>query len=402
MTVRFGDIVQFAIGGGWGEDKWSEGTVPVRVIRGADFPAAELRNLYSAPLRYEPASKAVARTLREGDIVLEVSGGTKDRPTGRSIYASAQLLSSVGEDVIPASFCRLVRIDRSKASPRYVYYALQNLYSLGGTWEFQNQSTGISNFQFEMFRERWRLGLPALSDQQAIAEVLGALDDKIAANTAIVSKCREYALALTRVQTPSTTLGNVVSHRSRPVDPSTMTTRHVDLFSLPAFDVGGGPERVSPSEIKSGKFLVEGSVVLVSKLNPRIPRIWPIDEDGAEVPKLASTEFVVLDPLFCTPSFLWALLSQPEFTSALEGQVAGTSGSHQRVKPADLLAAPIPDPRQISPELHADVNAVLDPVKAALAENRTLAATRDALLPQLMSGKLRVRDAERIAEEAGA
>ncbi len=31
-------------------------------------------------------------------------------------------------------------------------------------------------------------------------------------------------------------------------------------------------------------------------------------------------------------------------------------------------------------------------------ENSTLAATRDALLPALMSGKLRVRDAERLAE----
>ena len=38
---------------------------------------------------------------------------------------------------------------------------------------------------------------------------------------------------------------------------------------------------------------------------------------------------------------------------------------------------------------------------AAVAENRTLAATRDALLPHLMSGKLRVRDAEVAASEAG-
>jgi type I restriction enzyme S subunit len=34
-------------------------------------------------------------------------------------------------------------------------------------------------------------------------------------------------------------------------------------------------------------------------------------------------------------------------------------------------------------------------------ENQTLATTRDALLPQLMSGKLRVRDAEKVLEEAG-
>jgi len=41
-------------------------------------------------------------------------------------------------------------------------------------------------------------------------------------------------------------------------------------------------------------------------------------------------------------------------------------------------------------------------IRSALLESQTLAATRDALLPQLMSGKLRVRDAERIAAEAGA
>jgi type I restriction enzyme S subunit len=34
-------------------------------------------------------------------------------------------------------------------------------------------------------------------------------------------------------------------------------------------------------------------------------------------------------------------------------------------------------------------------------ENITLAATRDTLLPQLMSGKLRVKDAEAVLEKAG-
>lgn len=34
-------------------------------------------------------------------------------------------------------------------------------------------------------------------------------------------------------------------------------------------------------------------------------------------------------------------------------------------------------------------------------ESRTLARTRDLLLPRLMSGEIRVRDAERLVEEAG-
>lgn len=246
-----------------------------------------------------------------------------------------------------------------------------------------------------------KVAVPPFAEQKAIAEVLGALDDKIAANTALISAARQYALAISRVQTEKAALGNVVVHLTRQIQPAELADKVVDLFSLPAFDAGTGAERVPPSEIKSGKFLVQGSVLLVSKLNPRIPRMWPIDEDGSRVPKLASTEFVVLEPFACTPNVLWALLSQPDFTTALEGQVAGTSGSHQRVKPADLLATAIPDPRLISPQLHADVNAVLDPVSALLAENRTLAATRDALLPQLMSGRLRVRDVEAAASVAG-
>ena len=39
-------------------------------------------------------------------------------------------------------------------------------------------------------------------------------------------------------------------------------------------------------------------------------------------------------------------------------------------------------------------------LSATLSENRTLAATRDLLLPKLMSGEIRVKDAEKIAEAA--
>ena len=33
-------------------------------------------------------------------------------------------------------------------------------YALGGTWEYQNQSTGLSNFQFTYFAENKKLALP--------------------------------------------------------------------------------------------------------------------------------------------------------------------------------------------------------------------------------------------------
>jgi type I restriction enzyme S subunit len=49
----------------------------------------------------------------------------------------------------------------------------------------------------------------------------------------------------------------------------------------------------------------------------------------------------------------------------------------------------------------AAVGPLLDSVSAAVLENRSPAATRNALLPQLMSGKLRIKDAEKVLENAG-
>ncbi|MFN3578500.1 MAG: restriction endonuclease subunit S, partial [Tabrizicola sp.] len=58
-----------------------------------------------------------------------------------------------------------------------------------------------------------------------------------------------------------------------------------------------------------------------------------------------------------------------------------------------------------SPEVHKTFDRLIEPIfNQALGlqkESRTLAQTRDLLLPRLMSGEIRVKDAERLVEEAG-
>jgi type I restriction enzyme S subunit len=46
------------------------------------------------------------------------------------------------------------------------------------------------------------------------------------------------------------------------------------------------------------------------------------------------------------------------------------------------------------------IEPLLDRQATSLAESRTLAAIRDALLPKLVSGEIRIRDAERIVGSA--
>jgi len=240
--------------------------------------------------------------------------------------------------------------------------------------------------------------LPPVEEQRAIADVLGAFDDKIDANARLSERAERLALMLVESSGSPVPLGEVVRHRKLVVDPSTLTSEWVAHFSLPAFDARRMPEMVEPRTIKSSKFLVTSPSVLVSKLNPRFPRTW----DVATVPNrpaLASTEFLVLEPRLSTSTLLWALLSQPAFGAVLESKVAGTSGSHQRVRPEDLLGTPVPDPRAMSDELKDQVTSLGLRAIQARVESDHLAATRDALLPALMSGRLRVRDAEAVVAE---
>jgi len=74
--------------------------------------------------------------------------------------------------------------------------------------------------------------------------------------------------------------------------------------------------------------------------------------------------------------------------------VKGTTGSHQRVAPEDLLAVPIPDPRCLTVSATETIAAAVRLAGAVKRESACLAAVRDALLPKVLSGEVRVRDAE--------
>jgi type I restriction enzyme, S subunit len=161
-VLRIGDVLQFHIGGGWGEEK-TEGTytLPAFVIRGTDIPSARMGNLESCPLRYHRESNLESRRLRDGDIVFEVSGGSKGQPVGRALLINKRITSTFSEDVICASFCKLLRPDSSKISAVQLYLYLLEAYTNGMIEKYQVQSTGITNFKFAFFLEDAKVVVPS-------------------------------------------------------------------------------------------------------------------------------------------------------------------------------------------------------------------------------------------------
>jgi len=273
--------------------------------------------------------------------------------------------------------------------PRFVYYALMMLDT-----EFLNvgsASPTLNRNHLHPLPVRW----PELGEQAAIAEVLGALDDKIAANTRTVDAARHLIRARVSVAGTSCALRDVSVLNKLSVNPQSMSALTVTHFSLPAFDEGARPEIVMPSQIKSNKFLVPGPAVLLSKLNPRIPRVWDLVAPPEN--SLASTEFLVLTSEVPSTA-LWGAISQPATQTDLASKVAGTSGSHQRVRPEEVMDLRIPDPRSLSQNVLAAIDGLGRCVWSLQAESQSLVRTRDELLPLLMSGKVLVKDAEKVVE----
>ena len=171
-------------------------------------------------------------------------------------------------------------------------------------------------------------------------------------------------------------------------------------YSLPAFDNGQIPVFEYGAEIKSNKTTVPTDAVLVSKLNPHIPRIWLPSVVGSNA--VCSTEFLPFVPTSrSTTNFVYALLIEPSFMLSMSQLVTGTSNSHQRIKPDSVLSRKHLVPHETCIKKFDEVvSSLIERMKATRQQIQSLSALRDTLLPRLISGPLQLPDAQHIVEGA--
>ena len=196
-------------------------------------------------------------------------------------------------------------------------------------------------------------------------------------------------------------LNDLVVHCKGSVSPGANPDQVFEHYSLPAYDDGQSPALDRGTTIKSNKTLVPPGAVLLSKLNPETSRVW-LPDPKSEYVKVASTEFLAFQPKAPVGAGLvYSLLRSAPFKAMLEGMVTGTSKSHQRVSPPALLTQNVV---VAAPNLFEAFERLAAPLLQAQLANRshsrTLANTRDLLLPKLISGEIRVKEAEKIAEAA--
>lgn len=338
-----------------------------------------------------------AKARNPGNIPVIGSGGFTGwhdiavvRGPGISIGRAANLgiPTLVHEDFWPLNTTLYVT-DFHGNDVRFVYYLLKTLDLAGFN------SGSVQPMLNRNYIRSVKLLIPDPSEQRRIGELLGALDAKIAANQRLATTASQLALALVdeerwRVKTPLRTL---CGFQKVQVLPSTISASTVALYSLPAFDNGQMPERVDPKAILSAKLLVAEPAVLLSKLNPETPRVWHVEPQLGTL-CLASTEFLVLEPCAdIESSQLWAVAAQKSFISRLSSRATGTSNSHQRLRPDEILASEVVDIRAVSDITKSQVTSLVRRAQKSRDESVALTYLRDALLPKLISGELRIKDA---------
>ena len=187
-------------------------------------------------------------------------------------------------------------------------------------------------------------------------------------------------------------LDELADHHTKSIAPSSFPKTEFEHFSIPAYDSGQTPAIDRGTAIKSNKIVVPSDTVLLSKLNPEIPRVW-IPDMPNEFLQICSTEFLVFTPRYpANRGLLFLLFTDIAFRTMLQSMVTGTSKSHQRVAPKALKQSNV---LSGAPALFDRFGDLVTPMLARTVRNRAEShvhtTLRDTLLPDLISGKLRAR-----------
>lgn len=238
------------------------------------------------------------------------------------------------------------------------------------------------------------LAVPSLNEQHAIAEVLGSLDDKIVAEQRVIARADELAYARFEA---------VIGEQRIPLS---SIARFVNGKAFTKDATGTGRVVVRIAELNSG---IGGSTVYNDIDVPDDHLARPGDllfawSGSLTVARWYRPEAIVNQHIFKVipndgvPMWLvnQAVRSKLEEFKAIAADKATTMGHIQRRHLDEPVAVPDPnDTERIDGLMTSLWNVALAAEVAALKAVQT----RDELLPLLMSGKIRVRDAERQAED---
>jgi type I restriction enzyme S subunit len=385
--VTLGEYTEILTGFPFKSAQFTEDPLAVRLLRGDNISQGRLR--WDGSKRW-PRNECAAYeqfALEVGDVVVAM-----DRP-----WIEAGLKYSVVRATdVPCLLVQRVARLRSKSGLDQGYLRWL-IASEGFTDHVQAVHTGttvphISASQIASFRVP---RLPSEPEQQAVAEVLGALDDKIESNR----RLRATADELIRVELSFAQDGDW------PEVPVSSLARFVNGGAYTNGATGSGRMVIRIAELRNGP----GGSTVYNELDVPDERLArPGDvlmswSGSLGVFRWARPEAIINQHIFkviCERYPAWFVYvklgeAMPDF-QRIAADKATTMG-HIKRHHLDDAKLQVPS-EEVLRELDEAFGPLWQRLVSAEVEALTIEALRDALLSELLSGRLRVKDAEMVAE----
>jgi len=303
----------------------------------------------------------------------------------------------------------ILRPDTSVVWPKYLYYFMS---SKRGYDSLVGVSTGSVqvNIAGRSVIEQTELPLPPLPHQRAIACILGALDDKIELNRRMNETLEQIAQAIFKIwfieptkngKLPegwregkisdicSTQYGFTASATDKPIGPYFL--RVTDINKQNWINWTNVPHCSISNEDKQKYKLHVGDILVARMADPGKSAIVEQEVDAVFASYLVRLKTKSLAHAY----YLFYFLKSPVYLNYSEAARSGSVQANMNAKV--IVDASLPIPSSILIEgFFAKVLPIRKRIIYNLTQSATLAALRDTLLPKLLSGELRVPDAEKI------
>ena len=343
------------------------------------------------------------------------------------------VLETDGPTTFESSIIR-AKPDPKKVSSLYLYYLFGSSlgFHLLDTIRRQVSVAGITGSDLS----RLVVPIPKLACQKAVASILGALDDKIDLNRRMNETLEATARAIfkdwfidfgpTRAKVAGDApylsaniwalFPDQLDDEQRPKGWSTTSLADYAVLNPESWSRLTYPDMLEYVDLAGTKWgIIETTEIHEKDTAPsraqRILRpgdtiigtVRPGNGSFALVCRhglTGSTGFAVLRPIdTIAREFVYLAATQPENIERLSNLADG--GAYPAIRPGVVLATQVMQCTERVLHAFSDsVRSLIDRIDANFAENVSLSAMRDLLLPKLMSGELRVRNAERVVESA--
>ncbi len=377
----------------------------IKIAKNSDVPFVEMADIepWARTVGSKKTKKFTAGSkFLDGDVL--VARITPSLENGKtSIYRASQ-----SEKATPASGSTefiVVRGIEGKSLSEFAYYLLRTTDLRSHLIANMNGSSGRQRVQSDALRN-YVVDLPSLEEQQRIAGVLGALDDKIESNLRTISLSESLILGhfSQLFNSGHVSAGTALSDLME-VNPRYSLKREslaikVSMQDIPSDFPVINTHAVMP--VGAGSRFSNGDV-LFARISPCLEngKTAIVDFLSSSEVGFGSTEFIVLSPRGeISTTWIYALARDPNFRETCRQAMSGSSG-RQRLSADFFSRYTIATPKESDLVAFNEATIpLLTFMGARRDENQRLAPLRDALLPELMSGRMRVDEAGRLVSEA--